>query len=69
MGANDEQHKLREKMVFCIYMHFILHLQVKVNGVEYQPSVGSTTKKIAKSNSAAVCLQNLGLIPRDVMLS
>ena len=39
-----------------------------MNGVEYQPSAGSTTKKIAKSNSAAVCLQNLGLIPRDVML-
>lgn len=38
-------------------------MQVILNGVEYQPSVASPNKKEAKANAAAVCLQQLGLLP------
>lgn len=38
--------------------------KVKVNGTEYQPSIASNNKKLAKAQSATVCLQELGLVPR-----
>lgn len=37
--------------------------KVVVNGVEYQPCVAVTNKKLAKANAAAFCLQSLGLLP------
>ena len=37
--------------------------KVVVNGVEYQPCVATNNKKEAKANSAAFCLQSLGLLP------
>ncbi|XP_059149540.1 protein SON-like [Physella acuta] len=43
--------------------------KVKVNNVEYQPSVSSTNKKTAKAQCAAVCLQEMGLLPRDAPLN
>lgn len=39
--------------------------QVRVNGTEYLPGMASNSKKGAKYNAASVCLQELGLIPRD----
>ncbi|XP_012945373.1 ribonuclease 3 [Aplysia californica] len=42
--------------------------KVKVNSVEYQPAVASSNKKSAKAQCAAVCLQEMGLLPRDVPL-
>lgn len=39
--------------------------QVMVNGQEYKPSVAASTKKLAKANAAAACLQSLGLFPKD----
>ncbi|CAG9537543.1 unnamed protein product [Cercopithifilaria johnstoni] len=39
-----------------------------VNGVEYQPSIPSTSKKIGKAQACQVVLQSLGLIPRDPSL-
>ncbi|KAK7071833.1 hypothetical protein SK128_024886 [Halocaridina rubra] len=41
-------------------------LEVKVNGQEYKPAVAGPTKKLAKANAAAACLQSLGLFPKDV---
>ncbi|XP_044740119.1 protein Son [Chrysoperla carnea] len=37
--------------------------KVKINGVEYQPSVASPNKKQAKADAATVCLQQLGILP------
>lgn len=39
--------------------------KVKVNGVEYQPSIASNNKKHAKAQAATVCLQEFGLVPRE----
>ncbi|XP_046554349.1 LOW QUALITY PROTEIN: protein SON-like [Haliotis rubra] len=39
--------------------------KVIVNGAEYQSSAVSANKKLAKAQAASVCLQELGLIPRD----
>uniref|UniRef100_A0A915Q2L8 G-patch domain-containing protein n=1 Tax=Setaria digitata TaxID=48799 RepID=A0A915Q2L8_9BILA len=39
-----------------------------VNGVEYQPSVPSTSKKTGKAQACQVVLQSLGLVPRDPSL-
>jgi hypothetical protein len=36
-----------------------------VNGVEYQPAVPCTNKKLGKTQSAQVVLQSLGLVPRN----
>ncbi|KAJ8678684.1 hypothetical protein QAD02_014471 [Eretmocerus hayati] len=36
--------------------------KVRVNGVEYQPTVGSPNKKLAKAEAAQVCLQSIGLV-------
>lgn len=40
-------------------------MKVKVNGQEYKPAVAGPTKKLAKANAAAACLQSLGLFPKD----
>ncbi|XP_012540131.1 protein SON [Monomorium pharaonis] len=37
--------------------------KVKVNGIEYKPSVASSNKKQAKAEAAQICLQTLGLLP------
>ncbi|XP_043511383.1 protein Son isoform X2 [Frieseomelitta varia] len=37
--------------------------KVKVNGIEYKPSVVSPNKKQAKAEAAQICLQTLGLLP------
>ncbi|MCP9257846.1 Protein SON [Dirofilaria immitis] len=39
-----------------------------VNGVEYQPSIASTSKKTGKAQACQVVLQSLGLVPRDPSL-
>ncbi|EJD75745.1 G-patch domain-containing protein [Loa loa] len=39
-----------------------------VNGVEYQPSTPSTSKKTGKAQACQVVLQSLGLVPRDPSL-
>jgi len=39
--------------------------RVLVNGIWYQPTVTSSTKKHAKHLSATVCLQAFGLLPKD----
>lgn len=38
-------------------------LQVKVDGIEYKPSVASPNKKQAKAEAAQICLQTIGLLP------
>lgn len=43
--------------------------KVKVNNVEYQPATASSNKKLAKAQCAAVCLQEMGLLPRDAPLN
>ncbi|GFS17553.1 protein SON [Elysia marginata] len=43
--------------------------KVKINNIEYQPTVPSSNKKTAKAQCAGVCLQELGLIPRDAPLN
>ncbi|XP_066952736.1 protein Son-like isoform X2 [Macrobrachium rosenbergii] len=40
-------------------------MKVKVNGQEYKPAVAGPTKKLAKANAAAACLQSLGLLTKD----
>ncbi|KAF6212431.1 hypothetical protein GE061_012954, partial [Apolygus lucorum] len=40
-------------------------IKVTVNGVDYQPSITSSTKKIAKSEAARVCLRSLGVLPNS----
>jgi len=42
--------------------HFMF--KVRVNNWEYQPTTASNNKKLAKAEAAAVCLQELGLLPR-----
>ncbi|XP_076445441.1 uncharacterized protein LOC143283167 isoform X2 [Babylonia areolata] len=42
--------------------------KVRVNGVEYMPSAACGNKKLAKAQAAAVCLQEMGLIPRDFVV-
>ena len=37
-------------------------IKVTVNNIDYQPSSGSSNKKMAKTNAAIVCLQALGLM-------
>jgi len=44
-------------------------LQVTVNGVDYQPSITSNNKKLAKAQAATVCLQEFGLVPRTELSS
>ncbi|XP_076178676.1 uncharacterized protein LOC143152436 isoform X2 [Ptiloglossa arizonensis] len=39
--------------------------KVKVNGIEYKPSVASPNKKQAKAEAAQICLQTLGLLPES----
>lgn len=41
--------------------HFLF--KVKVNSVEYIPTIASPNKKHARAQSATVCLQSLGLLP------
>jgi hypothetical protein len=36
-------------------------MKVIVNNLEYQSASGSPNKKMAKTNAAIACLQNLGL--------
>jgi hypothetical protein len=43
--------------------------QVRVNGVEYMPSSACGNKKLAKAQAAAICLQEMGLIPRDFVVT
>lgn len=45
------------------HLRFCIVLQVKVNGIEYKPSVASPNKKQAKAEAAQICLQTLGLLP------
>ncbi|KAG7201963.1 hypothetical protein KM043_004666 [Ampulex compressa] len=40
--------------------------KVKVNGIEYKPSVASPNKKQAKAEAAQICLQMLGLLPETL---
>ncbi|XP_043803723.1 protein Son-like isoform X3 [Apis laboriosa] len=40
--------------------------KVKVNGIEYKPSVASPNKKQAKAEAAQICLQTLGLLPESI---
>jgi len=40
--------------------------KVHVNGVDYQPTIASLNKKHARAQAATVCLQSMGLLPRDV---
>ncbi|KAL8581907.1 hypothetical protein ACOMHN_010281 [Nucella lapillus] len=42
--------------------------KVRVNGVEYQPAASCGNKKLAKAQAAAICLQEMGLIPRDFVV-
>ncbi|VDO31652.1 unnamed protein product [Onchocerca flexuosa] len=42
--------------------------KIVINGVEYQPSVPSTSKKTGKAQACQVVLQSLGLVPRDPSL-
>nr|CAD7440725.1 unnamed protein product [Timema bartmani] len=43
---------------------FVLHnVQVRVNGVEYKPSVASPNKKQAKAEAATISLRALGVLP------
>lgn len=42
--------------------------QAVVNGVEYQPSIPSTSKKTGKAQACQVVLQSLGMVPRDPSL-
>lgn len=44
----------------CAYIFHML--KVKVNGIEYKPSVASPNKKQAKAEAAQICLQSLGLL-------
>ncbi|GIY02566.1 protein SON [Caerostris extrusa] len=37
--------------------------KVEVNGVDYQPAVASSNKKVAKSDAAVLCLQALKVFP------
>ena len=39
--------------------------QVTINGMKYVPEKDSLNKKAGKMAAATVCLQNLGLLPRD----
>ncbi|KAK9298201.1 hypothetical protein QLX08_008366 [Tetragonisca angustula] len=43
--------------------------KVKVNGIEYKPSVVSPNKKQAKAEAAQICLQTLGLLPEPNSMS
>ncbi|KAG1701182.1 Protein SON [Nymphon striatum] len=43
--------------------HFLY--KVKVNAVEFQPAVASTNKKHAKAQTASICLQHMGLLPKS----
>ncbi|XP_015432851.1 PREDICTED: protein SON-like [Dufourea novaeangliae] len=43
--------------------------KVKVNGIEYKPSVASPNKKQAKAEAAQICLQTLGLLPEPSSVS
>ncbi|KAK1136371.1 hypothetical protein K0M31_000931 [Melipona bicolor] len=43
--------------------------KVKVNGIEYKPSVASPNKKQAKAEAAQICLQTLGLLPEPNSMS
>ncbi|OAD59105.1 Protein SON, partial [Eufriesea mexicana] len=43
--------------------------KVKVNGIEYKPSVASPNKKQAKAEAAQICLQTLGLLPEPNPIS
>ncbi|XP_029459406.1 protein SON isoform X2 [Rhinatrema bivittatum] len=43
--------------------HFLF--KVMVNGSEYQPSLASPNKKLARATTATVALQAMGLVPRD----
>ena len=52
----------------CNVWLFYLCVQVKVNGTEYQPSVASSNKKHGRAQSAMLCLQELGLIPRGAQV-
>ena len=36
-----------------------------VNGKDYMANVAVDNKKKAKSNAAMVCLQTMGLVPKD----
>lgn len=46
-----------------VWLHIVnLWFQVKLNGMEYQPSVASANKKQAKADAATVCLQQLGIL-------
>jgi len=42
--------------------------KVHVGGTWYQPTVASNNKKHAKAMSATVCLQAMGLLPRDAIV-
>ena len=37
-------------------------MKVSVNGVDYQPSVDSSTKKLAKADAALIALRILGFV-------
>ena len=56
-------HLMQECTVTTSPMLFDL-TQVKVNGMEYQPTVPANNKKQAKMHAAVACLQELGLLPR-----
>nr|XP_033805658.1 protein SON [Geotrypetes seraphini] len=43
--------------------HFLF--KVMVNGNEYQPSLASPNKKLARATTATVALQAMGLVPQD----
>nr|CAD7458667.1 unnamed protein product [Timema tahoe] len=46
------------------FILFVLHnVQVRVNGVEYKPSVASPNKKQAKAEAATISLRALGVLP------
>lgn len=55
--------------ILCVIKFYILFIsniifQVKVNEVEYKPSVASPNKKQAKAVAAQICLQTLGLLAK-----
>lgn len=55
------QYELVEESGPAHNKHF--NMRVMVNGIHYQPTVSSQTKKLAKHLAATVCLQAFGVLP------
>lgn len=59
---------LHERQIFLKFLKKKNLFQVTVNNITYQPTMPSNSKKNGRARAAILCLQDLGLLPKNFVI-